>query len=158
MAMVARTVTGTVGAATVPGTITLTGVISMVMDTGKIMVMDTATLADPEFPSCNGGCHELAIIMAPSTESWDHKRGEQSGPTSKTTIAQVNPTESCQAGSKAIIIFRLIGRRSRRERGERAAGHPFLHRAWGQFRPIVSWDVATGFVCHCFSAARFRSV
>jgi len=31
----------------------------MVMDTGKIMVMDTATLADPEFPSCNGGCHEL---------------------------------------------------------------------------------------------------
>jgi hypothetical protein len=28
--------------------------------------------------------------MAPSTESWDRKRGEQSGRTSKNTITQVN--------------------------------------------------------------------
>ena len=67
--------------------------------------MDTATLADPESPSCNGGCHELAITMDPSTESWGRKRGAQSGRTSKTTITQVNRRPSGQADREAAIIF-----------------------------------------------------
>ena len=65
----------------------------------------TATVAVPESPSCNGGCHGLAITMDPSTASWDRKRGEQSGPTSKTTITQVNRRHSGQADSEALIIF-----------------------------------------------------
>ena len=97
MVMVVPTVTvaaatATVVAVTGTGTITLTGVTSMVMDTGVITVtvMDTATAADPESPSCKSGCHGLAITMDPSTASWDPKRGAQSGRTSKTTITQVN--------------------------------------------------------------------
>jgi len=107
MAMVVPTATAmvTVGAATVMGTTTLTGVISMVMATGKIMVMDTATLADPESPSYNGGCHELAITMDPSMESWGRKRGAQSGRTSKTTITQVNRRRSGYADWKAALFF-----------------------------------------------------
>ena len=107
MAMVVPTATAMVmvGAATVMATITLTGVISMVMATGKIMVMDTATLADPEFPSYNGDCHELAIIMDPSTESWDHKRGAQSGRTSKTTIPQVSRASFRSSRWEVAIIF-----------------------------------------------------
>ena len=103
MAMVAPTVT--VVAATVTGTTTLTGVTSMVMATGVAMVMDTATAADPESPSCNGGCHELAITMDPSTASWGRKRGAQSGRTSKTTITQVNRRHSGHADREAAIIF-----------------------------------------------------
>ena len=103
MAMVALTATGTVVAATVTGTTTLTGVTNMVMATGMGMdtapsispiMVTTATAADPESPSCNGGCHELAITMDPSTVSWGRKRGEQSGRTSKTTITQVNRRHS----------------------------------------------------------------
>ena len=44
------------------------------------------TAANPESPNCNGGCHALAIIMDPSTESWGRKRGAQSGHTSKNTV------------------------------------------------------------------------
>ena len=62
--------------------------------TAPSISLTTATLADPESPSCNGGCHELAITMDPSTESWGRKRGEQSGRTSKTTITQVNRRHS----------------------------------------------------------------
>jgi hypothetical protein len=78
---------------------TVTAVTSMVMATGIIMDMameatDTApstslateTAANPESPSCNGGCHGLAITVDPSTESWGRKRGVQSGRTSKTTM------------------------------------------------------------------------
>ena len=65
----------------------------------------TATAADPESPSCNGGCHELAITMDPSTASWGRKRGAQSGRTSKTTITQVNRRHSGQADREAAIIF-----------------------------------------------------
>ena len=98
MAMVAPTVTGTV-----------TAVTPMVMATGIIMDMateatDTApstslateTAANPESASCNGGCHELAIIMDPSTASWGRKRGAQSGRTSKTTMTRVNLRHSGQ--------------------------------------------------------------
>ena len=75
---------------------TVTAVTSMVMATG--IIMDTATdmapstslatetAANPESPSCNGGCHGLAITVDPSTESWARKRGVQSGRTSKTTM------------------------------------------------------------------------
>ena len=60
----------------------LTAVTSMVMATG-ITINGNAWIrrqpADPESPSCNGGCHGLAITMAPSTESWGRKRGAQSG-------------------------------------------------------------------------------
>ena len=62
-------------------------------------------LADPESPSCNGGCHGLAITMDPSTESWGRKRGAQSGRTSKTTITQVNRRHSGHADRQAAIIF-----------------------------------------------------
>ena len=112
MATVAPTVTvaaatATVVAVTGTGTITLTGVTSMVMDTGVITVtvMDTATAADPESPSCKNGCHGLAITMDPSTASWDRKRGEQSERTSKTTITQVNWRHSGHADQEAAIIF-----------------------------------------------------
>ena len=101
MAMVARTATGV--AAMAMDTTTLTGVTNMVMAIGMGMdtapsispiMVTTATAADPESPSCNGGCHELAITMDPSTASWGRKRGEQSGHTSKTTITQVNRRHS----------------------------------------------------------------
>ena len=105
MATAAPTATVTVVADTVTGTTTLTGVTNMVMATGVIMVMDTATAADPESPSCNGGCHGLAITMDPSTASWDRKRGEQSERTSKTTITQVNRRHSGHADREAAIIF-----------------------------------------------------
>ena len=86
---------------TVTDTTTLTGATSMVMATGVTMVMDTATAADLESPSCNGGCHELVITMDPSTASWDPKRGAQSGRTSKTTITQVNRRHSGHADQEA---------------------------------------------------------
>ena len=89
---------------------TVTAVTSMVMATGIIMDMameatDTApstslateTAANPESPSCNSGCHGLAITVDPSTESWGRKRGAQSGRTSKTTITQVNRRNSGHA-------------------------------------------------------------
>ena len=101
MATVAPTSTVTAVAAMAMGTIILTGVTNMVMATGVVMVMDTATAADPESPSCKNGCHGLAITMAPSTASWDRKRGEQSGRTSKTTITQVNRRHSGKADPEA---------------------------------------------------------
>ena len=119
---------------------TVTAVTSMVMATGIIMDMAmvtatdtepstspaTETAASPESPSCNGGCHGLAITVDPSTESWGRKRGAQSGRTSKTTMTQVNRRHSGHADrSRAAIIFRLIGRRFRRARGERTAGRLF---------------------------------
>src|SRR5882757_3239654 len=92
---------------------TVTAVTSMVMATGIIMDMameatDTApstslateTAANPESPSCNSGCHGLAITVDPSTESWGRKRGAQSGRTSKTTITQVNRRHYAE-GSRA---------------------------------------------------------
>ena len=134
MATVAPTSTVMVVAATGTDTTTLTGVTNMVMATGMGMgtapsispiMVTTATAADPESPSCNGGCHGLAITMDPSTASWGRKRGEQSGPTSKITITQVSRRPFGQADREGRIIFLVIGRRSRRERGERAAGHLF---------------------------------
>ncbi len=91
MAMVAPT--GTVTAVT--SMVMATGII---MDTATDMAMVTATdmapstslatetAANPESPSCNSGCHGLAITMDPSTESWGRKRGARSGRTSKNTI------------------------------------------------------------------------
>jgi len=101
MAMVAPTATATVVAATATGTTTLTAVTSTVMDTGTTTAADTATPADPESPSCKSGYHGLAITMDPSTASWDRKRGEQSGRTSKTTITQVNRRHSGRADQEA---------------------------------------------------------
>ena len=71
MVMVAPTATVTVVAATATGTITLMGVTSTVMAMGITIAVavDTATPADPESPSYNGGCHGLAITVDPSTES-----------------------------------------------------------------------------------------
>ena len=71
--------------------------IGMGMDTAPSIsptMVTTATAADPESPSYNGGCHELAITVDPSMESWDRKRGARSGRTSKTTITQVNRRHS----------------------------------------------------------------
>jgi hypothetical protein len=106
MAMVAPT--GTVTAVT--PMVMATGII---MDTATVMAMEvmameatdtapstslaTETAANPESPSCNSGCHGLAITVDPSTESWGRKRGAQSGRTSKTTITQVNRRHSGHA-------------------------------------------------------------
>ena len=101
MAMVAPT--GTVTAVT--SMVMATGII---MDTAMVMAMEAAdtapstslateTAANPESPSCNSGCHGLAITMDPSTESWGRKRGAQSGRTNKTTITQVNRRQSGHA-------------------------------------------------------------
>ena len=54
-------------------------VANMATATGLDSVLDTATAADPESPSCNGGCHAPAITMDPLTESWGRRRGAQSG-------------------------------------------------------------------------------
>ena len=115
----------------------------MATDTAPSTSLATETAANPESPSCNSGCHALAITMDPSTESWGRKRGAQSGRTSKTTITQVNRRHSGHADrSRAAIIFRLIGRRFRRARGERTAGRLFCNVREGQFRRIIAWDVA----------------
>ena len=86
------------------------------MDTATVMALEatdtapssslvTETAANPESPSCNSGCHGLAITVGPSTESWGRKRGAQSGLTSKTTITQVNRRHSGHADRQAAIIF-----------------------------------------------------
>jgi hypothetical protein len=43
--------------------------------------------------------------MAPSTASWDRKRGEQSERTSRITITQVNRRHSGHTDREAAIIF-----------------------------------------------------
>ena len=55
-------------------------------DTAPSTSLSTGVAANPESPSCNGGCHGLVITVDPSMESWDHKRGVQSGRTSKNTV------------------------------------------------------------------------
>lgn len=66
-------------------------------DTVPSISLATETAANPESPSCNSGCHGLAITVDPSTESWGRKRGVQSGRTSKTTITRVNRRHSGHA-------------------------------------------------------------
>ncbi len=109
MATVARTAMVTVVAATDTATTILTVVTSMVMATGMDTTpginLSTMTVADPESPSCNGGCHGLAITMDPSTASSGRKRGAQSGRTSKTTITLVNRRHSVTQHRQAAIIF-----------------------------------------------------
>ena len=92
MAMVAPTATVTAAMVMATGIIMATAT-----DTAPSISLTTETAADPESPSCNGGCHALVITMDPSTESWGRKRGAQSGLTSKTTITQVNRGPSSQA-------------------------------------------------------------
>ncbi len=130
MAMVAPTGTVTAVTSTVMATgiimDTATGMAMEATDTAPSTSLATETAANPESPSCNGGCHGLAITVDPSTESWGRKRGVRSGRTSKTTTTQVNRRHSGHADrSRAAIIFRLIGRRFRRARGERTAGRLF---------------------------------
>ena len=55
-------------------------------DTAPSTSLTTEIAADPESPSCNGGCHGLVITVDPSTESWGRKHGAQSGRTSKNTV------------------------------------------------------------------------
>jgi len=98
MAMVAPTVTGTVTAVTpmVMATDIIMDMATEATDTAPSTSLATETAANPESASCNGGCHELAIIMDPSTASWGRKRGAQSGRTSKTTMTRVNLRHSGQ--------------------------------------------------------------
>ena len=80
------------GTATVTtATMVMATAIIMVMATA-IIIMDTARPAGRGLPSCNDGYHAPVIIVDPSTEFWGRKRGVQSVRTSKTTIAQVNPS------------------------------------------------------------------
>src|SRR5258708_13292738 len=89
-------------AGTVAAVTSMVMAMGIIMDTGTDMATDmamvtakdaapstslaTETAANPESPSCNSGCHGLAITVDPSTESWGRKRGAQSGRTSKTTM------------------------------------------------------------------------
>ena len=101
MAMVAPTGTVTAVTSMVMATgITMDTATDMAMeatDTAPSTSLATETAANPESPSCNSGCHGLAITVDPSTESWGRKRGAQSGRTSKTTITQVNRRHSGHA-------------------------------------------------------------
>jgi hypothetical protein len=53
--------------------------------TAMVMVMDTALLVDQGSLSCSAGLLALAIIVAPSMESWGLRREEQFGLTNATT-------------------------------------------------------------------------
>jgi hypothetical protein len=53
--------------------------------TVSLSPVSTETAANPESPSCNGGCHGLAITMDPSMESLGRRLVAQSGITSKHT-------------------------------------------------------------------------
>ena len=139
------------------------GVTRMVMATGIIMdtATDTApstsltteTPADPESPSCNGGCHALAITMDPLTESWGRKRGAQSGRTSKTTITQVNRRHSGHAdrsrsSNNLSVDWPAVSQ------GERGANRrsPFLQRARGTVPAYnrvgcCAWGYSPPFLC-----------
>ena len=75
------------------------------MDAAPNISLATATVAIPESPSCNGGCHEPAITMDPSTVSSGRKRGEQSGRTSKITITQVNRRRSGYTDRQLTNLF-----------------------------------------------------
>ena len=101
MAMVAPTGTVTAVTSMVMATgITMDTATDMAMeatDTAPSTSLATETAANPESPSCNSGCHGLAITVDPSTESWGRKRGAQSGRTSKTTTTQVNRRHSGHA-------------------------------------------------------------
>src|SRR5437763_3217183 len=106
MAMVAPTVTVTAVTSMVMATaIMMDTVTDMAMvtatDTAPSTSLATETAANPEAPSCNSGCHGLAITMDPSTASLGHKRGAHSGRTSKTTITQVNRRNSGHADRSA---------------------------------------------------------
>src|SRR6185436_10520579 len=72
-AMVAPTPTGTITAVTATDTAPNTSPVS------------TVVAANPESPSCNDGCHGLAITTDPSMESLGRRLVEQSGITSKQT-------------------------------------------------------------------------
>jgi hypothetical protein len=72
------TVTRTITTATVMAT-TATDMITISPVTG------TAIAADQGLPSCSGDSLAPAIIVALSTGSWDHRRGEQFELTSATT-------------------------------------------------------------------------
>jgi len=97
MAMVAPTVTGTAVTPMVMATGIIMDMATEATDTAPSTSLATETAANPESPSCNSGCHGLAITVDPSTESWGRKRGAQSGRTSKTTITQVNRRQSGHA-------------------------------------------------------------
>src|SRR5947208_7265783 len=85
--------------ATVAPTATVTAAMVMATgtDTAPSISLTTETAADPESPSCNGGCRGLVITVDPSTESWGRKRGAPFGPTSKITITQVSRGPSSQS-------------------------------------------------------------
>ena len=73
----------TTAAVVTPTTVTATT--DTAMDTEPSTNLSTAVAANPESPSCNSGCHGLVITTDPLTESSGHKRGAQSGRTSKST-------------------------------------------------------------------------
>ena len=55
------------------------------LHTVSLSTVSTETAANPESPSCSGGCHALDITMDPSTESLGRRLAAQSGITSKHT-------------------------------------------------------------------------
>ena len=82
---ITATATPTTAAVVIPTMGTATVTTDTAMDTQPSTNLSTAVAANPESLSCNGGCHGLVITMDPLTESSGHKRGAQSGRTSKST-------------------------------------------------------------------------
>ena len=84
----------TTAAVVIPTMATAMGTVMATTDTEMDMErstnLSTEVAANPESPSCNGGCHGLVITMDPLTESSGHKPGAQSGRTSKSTEMWVN--------------------------------------------------------------------
>ena len=65
-----------------------TAVMAMATDTALNTSLSTVSMviaANPESPSCNGGCHELATTMDPLTEYSGRRPGAQSGITNNNT-------------------------------------------------------------------------
>ncbi len=71
-------------------TVTDTATPATVMDTATpVIVRGTAMPATPEWPSYSAGSLVPVITMGPLTASWDRRRAERFGPTSRTTDTQV---------------------------------------------------------------------
>ena len=79
--------------ATVPRTVTVMATAMEAINTATTAtaIMDTATAADPEWPSYSVGSLAPVITTVPLTEYWDLRRVEQFVPTSATAAMQADP-------------------------------------------------------------------
>jgi len=71
--------------ATATDTAPSTSLRTVSLSTVSLSTVNMETAANPESPSCNDGCHGLAITMDPSMESLGRRLVAQSGTTNKHT-------------------------------------------------------------------------